>query len=239
MRINKFLASAGIGARRKVEGLIISGKVEVNCVKIENLATEINPQKDFVKVNGKIVSIEKRIYIIFNKPKGILTAVSDDRGRKSVRDLLNVDERIFPMGRLDRNSHGLLILTNDGDLAAKLLHPRFKIPKVYEVRANSTLGEKELAEFRQGIEIEGKKTALAKIKELPIKVGAKQKVYEVVLKEGRKRQIRKMFEALGYKVTDLKRTQFGPIKLLGLKEGQWRELTKQELTNLGKAAAIY
>lgn len=239
MRLNKFLASAGLGARRKVEELITSGKVEVNDVKIENLATEIDPQKDFVKVNGKIVSIEKKTYIIFNKPKGILTAVSDDRGRKTVRDLINVDERIFPVGRLDKNSRGLLILTNDGDLAAKLLHPRFKIPKVYEVRANSTLGEKELAEFRQGIEIEGKKTAPAKIKELSIKVGAKQRVYEVVLKEGRKRQIRKMFEALGHKVTDLKRVQFGPIKLTQLKEGQWRKLTKQELISLRKAAAIH
>ncbi len=239
MRLNKFLASAGLGARRKVEELITSGKVEVNDVKIENLATEIDPQKDFVKVNGKIVSIEKKTYIIFNKPKGILTAVSDDRGRKTVRDLINVDERIFPVGRLDKNSRGLLILTNDGDLAAKLLHPRFKIPKVYEVRVNSTLGEKELAEFRQGIEIEGKKTAPAKIKELSIKVGAKQRVYEVVLKEGRKRQIRKMFEALGHKVTDLKRVQFGPIKLTQLKEGQWRKLTKQELISLRKAAAIH
>jgi len=231
VRLNKFLAEAGLGSRRKVEELIKSGQVEVNDSTVTNLATFVDPQKDIVKAGGKTISIEEKVYVILNKPPGYLTTVTDERGRKAILDLVTVEERIFPVGRLDMNSRGLLILTNDGDLAAKLLHPRHKIPKTYIVKVNGQLSEEQLKVFRQGIEIDGRKTAPAKIN-FEFRISSFEFVYEVVLTEGRKRQIRRMFEALNYRVLDLKRVQIGPIKLGGLKEGSWRYLTDKELQKL-------
>ena len=229
MRLNKFLAEAGLGSRRKVEELIKSGKVEVSGLTVTNLATTVDSSKDIIKVGEQTISIEKKVYIILNKPPGYLTTVADERGRKTILDLVKVKERIFPVGRLDMNSRGLLILTNDGDLAAKLLHPRHKIPKTYVVKVNGQLSEEKLKAFRQGIEIDDKKTIPAKISHLAPRTSH---LYKVTLTEGRKRQIRRMFEVLGFKVLDLKRVQIGPLKLAGLKEGSWRFLTKEELARL-------
>ena len=236
MRLNKLLASAGLGSRRKVEELIKSGKVKVNDLTVTNLATVVNPQKDIIKAGGQVIAIEPKVYILLNKPPGYLTTVADERGRKTILDLVKVKERIFPVGRLDMNSRGLLILTNDGDLAVKLLHPRHKIPKTYIVKVNASLSEDQLDKFRKGIEIDGQKTAPAKIN-VECRV-LNVECYQVVLTEGRKRQIRRMFEALGFKVLDLKRVQIGPIKLSGLKEGNWRYSTDKELKKLKESISL-
>ena len=227
MRLNKYLAAAGFGARRKVEELIKAGKVSVNGTSVTDLATQVDPDKDIIHVEGQEARIEKKVYVLLNKPPGYITTAADERGRKTVLDLVKVNERIFPVGRLDKDSRGLLLLTNDGDLSAKLLHPRHETPKVYIVKADSKLRENELAEFAEGLDIESGKTAPAKIK--PVDSGP---TYEVILKEGRKRQIRLMFAALGHEVRNLKRTRIGSLELGNVQEGEWRYLRQDEVKRL-------
>lgn len=223
-----------MGARRKVEELIRAGSVKINNKVVSSVATKVDPAADTVKVNNRIVKIEPKVYILLNKPPGYLTTVSDERGRKTIVDLVKVKERIFPVGRLDKNSRGLLILTNDGDLADKLLHPKHKIEKTYEVKISKALTEIQLERFRQGLNIDGRKTAPSEIQLVHSRLKTKDLAlgYEVTLSEGRKRQIRRMFEVLGLKVLDLKRIQVGTLRIGRLKEGQWRYLTKREINNL-------
>ena len=234
MRLNKFLAESGFGARRKVEELIKSGKVKINNTPVTELSTQVDPEKDTVVVGGQPALIETKVYIMLNKPPGYLSTVLDERGRKTVLDLIKVEQRIFPVGRLDKDSRGLLLLTNDGDLSARLLHPRYKVSKTYIVKADATLTKDELDRFATGLKVEGKKTAPAKIKIIHNQRSTinYQPSYEVTLKEGRKRQIRLMFDALGRKTLDLKRIALGPLTLDDLREGEWRHLSREELKKL-------
>ena len=231
MRINKFLASAGLGSRRKVEQLILDGLVEVNGSVINNLACEIGDQ-DIVSVNGNFVSRYNNFYyVMLNKPKGYITSTSDDRGRKTVLDLLPNDMKMLkPVGRLDYNSEGLLILTNDGDVANKLTHPQNHIKKTYLVKIEGEMTDAQINKLENGIVVEGKKLLNCQVKKLECRERITK--LEVNIFEGKNRQIRKMFEAIGFLVIFLKRIQIGEIKLSGVDRGKFRFLNDNEINYL-------
>ncbi len=231
MRINKFLATCGVASRRKCDELILQGKVLVNKKKVTQLGLDVDEEKDEVVFNGEIVTLpETRVYYMLHKPKGYVTSASDDRGRKTVLDLVKSSARIFPVGRLDYDSEGLVLLTNDGELANMLTHPSFEIEKTYVAKIEGKILESELAVLRAGVVIDGKRTAKAKFKLLDF--DGKISRIEVKIKEGRNRQVRKMFEAIGHEVIFLKRTAIGGLKLGGLSRGEFRELKPEEVVYL-------
>ena len=234
MRLNKFLAQAGIASRRGADKLICEGRVSVNGRQVEDLGLKIDAEKDIVEVDGRRVKrIESPSYIMLNKPPGIIVSLKDNFGRPTVMDLLpSLKKRVFPVGRLDYNSQGLLLLTNDGQLAYRLTHPRFKIKKVYLVRIRGELEPKKISRLEKGIILDGKKTAPARIK--IIKSTSKGVYLSIEIYEGRKREIRKMLEAVGCSVVYLQRIKFGPLNLGNLKKGQWRYLTSREISLLKK-----
>ncbi len=237
MRLNKFLASCGVSSRRKCDELIFSGKVMVNGKIVKTPAYQVNPEKDEVIVNENIVKLPQKIYIALNKPEGVLCSLKDDFGRTLIIDLIpEIKERIFPVGRLDYNSEGLILLTNDGELSNRLIHPKFKVEKTYHVLIKGNIDEYSLKQLSEGIEINGEKTQPAKIKILNI--GKKTTFLEIIIKEGKKRQIRRMLKEVGYEVKKLRRVKFGPIKLGKLKKGEWRYLTKKEVEILYKITMI-
>lgn len=228
MRINKFMAENGIASRRASDKLIEDGAVEING-RVARLGDDVLPE-DVVRVNGNIVGHNKKSeYYIMNKPKGYLCTVSDDRGRKTVMDLLPPTAgRVFPVGRLDYDTEGLLILTNDGELAYKLTNPANEVPKTYVARIEGGVTEQILNRIRPGIEIEkGVVTKKCKIKILETR-----KEYtrvQIILTEGKNREIRKMFEAVGKKVIFLKRTKVGEINIQGMNRGEVRKLSQEEV----------
>lgn len=231
MRLQKYLAEAGVASRRKSEELIVQGRVEVNGTKITELGTRVVPG-DIVKVDGKAVRREeKQVYIMLNKPAGFVTTSKDQFSRKTVLDLIQgVEERIYPVGRLDYETSGLLLLTNDGELAFKLTHPGHQIEKVYHARISGFLDEKEIKSLEKGIKIEDYVTAPAKAR--LVEKLTDGSVWEITIHEGRNRQVRKMFEALGRTVLKLRRVATGPLKLEGLEEGKWRFLHDKEVKAL-------
>lgn len=229
MRINKFLAAAGIAARRECDKIIEEGKVTVNGA-VATLGMDVS-ESDEVLYNGVKVTVKTNEYYILNKPKGYITAVSDDRGRKTVLDLLPKSTgRIFPVGRLDYDSEGLLILTTDGDLAQRLSHPSHEIPKTYLVKVEGTLTEAALNPIRSGIEIDGYKTK--KCKAHIVETNKAYTKVHITITEGKNREIRKMFAAIGKEVMLLKRIKIGELTLKGLDRGAYRKLTKQEIAYL-------
>jgi pseudouridine synthase len=231
MRLNKFLASAGIGSRRKCDDYIVEGKVSVNGEVVQKLGIRIDELTDTITFEGNEVKFEKDfLYIILNKPKGIITSARDEYDRNTVLDLIPLKERLFPVGRLDQDTTGLVLLTNDGELANKLIHPKFKIPKTYHVFLNKVIRPKDIYHFERGILFDDKKTAPCKLSE--IRIIDNCSFIEVILYEGRKRQIRRMFYELGYKVFELDRIAFGPLTLAGIKRGEWRYLNKNEIARL-------
>ena len=213
MRINKYLALCGVASRRKVEEFIINGQVKVNDKVVTNLATDIDLKKDVVTVSGEKVSVaEEYVYYMLNKPKGYVCSVEDEKGRKTVLDLVHDDShRIFPVGRLDYNSEGMLILTNDGDLAQRLTHPSNEVEKKYIVKVEGSIVESELAVLRAGVVVDGEK--FGKCNVVLTNTDGKISRLEVVLKEGKNREIRRMFEAIGKNVIFLKRVSVGMLKL--------------------------
>lgn len=229
MRINKFLASAGVASRRECDKLIIEGKVKLNGKRAE-LGSEVN-EGDEVTVNGSQVTLKSNEYYILNKPKGYICSVSDDKNRKTVMDLMpkNVG-RIYPVGRLDYDSEGLLILTTDGELAQHLTHPSNAVPKTYMVKIEGTLKESDLNPIRSGIEIDGYVTK--KCKAHIVETDKAYTKVHITLTEGKNREIRKMFAAIGKQVTLLKRIKIGELSLRGLDRGAYRKLTKQEVAYL-------
>ena len=237
MRINKFLALCGIGSRRAVEEFILDGKVKINNKVVTNLATDIDTDKDKVLLNNKKVApILKHLYIALHKPKGCVTTVSDDKGRKTVLDYVDAkykQKRIFPVGRLDYDTEGLLILTTDGETTNRMMHPSNNLPKTYVARIEDEVAEAELEKLRRGIEVDGAKTKPCKVRRLEI-LDEKFTRIEVVITEGRNRQVRRMFEAVGKTVEFLKRTAIGEVKLGGLSRGEVRELTGREIEYLKK-----
>ncbi len=229
MRINKYLASSGIASRRECDRLIREGKILLNG-KIATLGLDV-VEGDEIKFNGNIVSVKKNEYYILNKPKGYICSVSDDKGRKTVLDLMpdNVG-RIYPVGRLDYDSEGLIILTTDGNLAQHLTHPSNEVPKTYLVRIEGTITENALNPIRSGIEIDGVMTK--KCKAHIVETNKEYTKIHVILTEGRNREIRKMFASIGKDVSLLKRIKIGEITLRGLDRGAYRKLNKQEVEYL-------
>ena len=231
-RLQKYIASCGIASRRKAEELITEGKVQVNGRKVTELGVKINPQKDKVKVNGQLLAQEKPVYYLLNKPKGVITSVSDPQGRETVLDYIkNETKRIYPIGRLDLYTEGLLLLTNDGVLAHNLLSPKKHIDKTYFAILDGPVGTKEQELFLQGLDIGDEKLAL------PAKLELTENENEVFItvQEGRFHQVKRMAQAVGRNVTYLKRISMGNLVLdPNLKKGEYRSLTEKELTSLKK-----
>ena len=231
MRINKFLAEKGVASRRHADEMISAGRVQINGA-VATLGANVE-ETDEVLVDGVLLSREekKEEYYIMNKPKGVICTVSDDRGRKTVMDLLpDSVGRVFPIGRLDYETEGLLILTNDGDLAFRLTHPTSEIPKTYLVRIEGTMTEKDLNPIRSGVELDGVLTK--KCKAHIVETDKAYTKVHITITEGRNRQVRRMFEAIGRSVAFLKRVSIGRLKLTGLDRGEVRPLTEQEIIYL-------
>ncbi len=236
-RLQKYLAGAGIASRRKCEELILQGRVEVNNFVVTELGTKVDPRKDIIKVDDKLVKYKEDkhcSYILLNKPKGYLTSLSDPFGRPTVLDLLKgVKERVFPVGRLDFNSEGLLILTNDGELAYALTHPAKEVEKVYIVKVKGIPSSEKLKTLSKGVTLKNNyKISPCNIYLLKTVNG--NAILKVKIKEGKKRQIRKMAEYIGHFVLKLRRIQTGPISLKGVKPGEYRYLNKEEIKSLKK-----
>jgi pseudouridine synthase len=233
IRLQKYLADAGIASRRKCEDLILKGLVSVNDQIVIELGTKINPEVDVVKYKNKIVKKEEQIkYLVLNKPVGYITSATDPRQRKTVLDLIKEKERLFPVGRLDYNSSGLLLITNDGDLTYRLTHPKHHISKTYQVKVEGSPKEEQLNRLRKGVDLGIYKTSKCHIKIL--RKDKKNTVVEVVLYEGKNRQIRRMFEFIGHPVITLERVAIGEIQLKNLKVGDYRKLTQDEINYLKK-----
>lgn len=231
-RLQKIIARAGLTSRRNAEKLILDGKVTVDGKIITELGVKADAQKNKIRVDGKILKFDaKKIYILLNKPRGYVCTVNDERGRKTVLDLVTgISERIYPVGRLDLNSEGLLLLTNDGELMNALIHPKFKIEKTYRVKISGNVTEEKLDELRAGIELEDGLTAPAEIFLLG------ENFVEITIHEGRNRQIRRMFAAIGCDVKRLKRVKFAGLTLDGVAVGKFRNLTGSEITFLKNLA---
>ena len=231
MRINKYLADKGIASRRHADEIIAAGRVTVNGV-VATLGVNVE-ETDEVLLDGEIISAQEKQdeYYIMNKPKGVVCTASDDRGRKTVMDFLpDGVGRVFPVGRLDFATEGLLILTNDGDLAFRLTHPKTEIPKTYMAKIEGTLTEKDLNPIRSGVEIDGELTK--KCKAHIVETNKTYTKVHITITEGRNRQVRRMFEAIGKNVEFLKRISIGQLKLSGLDRGQVRKLTEDEIAYL-------
>ena len=235
IRLQKYMSECGVASRRKSEEFIAQGKVKVNG-RVARIGDKINPKKDLVTLNGeKLKNEAKPIYIMLNKPRGYITTMSDEMGRKCVAELVRgAGARIYPVGRLDRESEGLLLLTNDGEFANMMTHPSCRIPKTYRVTVRPDISDKQLESFQNGMMIDGRKTAPAKATVLERQEN--RVVLEIVLFEGRNRQIRKMCEELSLDVARLRRMAVGPVKLGMLAVGNWRELTLPEVEKLVGAA---
>ncbi|MCL4536165.1 MAG: rRNA pseudouridine synthase [Nitrospirae bacterium] len=230
-RIQKILAQMGIASRRKAEELIEEGRVTVNG-KVAALGMKADPAKDHIKVDGRLlIRPEPKIYLMFNKPVGVVTSLSDPEGRPTIKDFLKgIKYRVFPVGRLDYDSEGLLLITNDGDFAHSILHPSRKIPKTYVAKMKGIIDEAEMEKLRRGVRLEDGLTAPAKVKR--IRKADNNSWVEITIYEGRKRQIRRMLENVGYPVIRLKRIAINGIKLGDLKSGEIRHLTNEEIKRL-------
>jgi pseudouridine synthase len=237
-RIQKLMAQAGLGSRRACEKLIDAGKVRVNG-RTAKLGDKADPNTDKIEVNGRPIKLlrnqEEYIYVALNKPKGVLSSLEDEmqQGRRTVRDLVRLPGHIYPVGRLDKQSMGLMLMTNDGNLAHKLTHPRYGHEKTYRVTIEGKIDEETLNQWRRGIYLDGRKTIPATIK--IINQGPNFTLLEIIMREGRKRQIRRIANMLGFPVTHLVREKIGPIALGNLKPGEWRNLSRGEIAALKKA----
>lgn len=235
IRIQKLLADAGFCSRRRAEALIQEGKVQKNGRKVK-LGDKASP-KDLITVEGQKVSIPRKKtyrYLMLHKPRGYVTTVSDELERRCVMDLLeDVEERVYPIGRLDRNSEGLLLLTNDGNFANNIMHPSRHVTKTYRVTVRPDINDEQLVALADGVELDGRKTLPANV--LVVNKEPGRVVLQITIKEGRNRQIRRMCEAVGLEVARLRRTSIGPIKLGMLKPGSYRDLTAEELRAIRNA----
>jgi len=247
VRLNKFIAGSGFTARRKADELIAEGRVTVNSEVVISLGTKINPDEDTVRVDGELIKppSEKKgklIYILLNKPAGYVTTTSDEKNRPTVLDLVNSPkakhQRIYPIGRLDYDTEGLLLLTNDGELANKLMHPKYGVYKSYIVKINKPIDEKSLKRLREGVRIDKGKGPSASVRTSEAKVSVVPKTegrqLRISIHEGRNRQVRKMLEAIGCYVRKLKRIEYANLNLKGLREGEWRYLNGEEIKKLKK-----
>lgn len=235
-RLQKIISQAGIASRRAAESIILEGRVEVDGQVIRELGGKYDPELVEIRVDGKIISApEAHVYYLLNKPKGYVSTASDERGRRTVLDLLpEIKERIYPIGRLDMNTEGLLLLTNDGELMNGLLHPRYEVQKTYVARIATGLSEAALRALREGVKLEDGLTAPARVRVLETAPGRTR--VEVTIHEGRNRQVRRMFKAVGHEVLALKRTAFAGLSLEGVRRGEHRALTEEEIRSLYEKA---
>jgi 23S rRNA pseudouridine2605 synthase len=238
MRLNRFLARAGVASRRTADRLIATGRVRVNGSIVTSMGAKVDSGSDSVEVDGRPVALPEALtYVILNKPPGYVVTLSDPQGRPTVADLVaDVDARIVPVGRLDAQTEGLLILTDDGDLAHRVAHPSFELDKVYEVVASGVLSEASRERLESGIELDGRMTAPAAVRVLSC--SRNTTIAEVTIHEGRKRQVRRMLEAVGHPVRRLKRTRVGPLTLGDLPSGRWRPMSAVELRALRASVGL-
>ena len=230
-RLQKYIARCGVTSRRKAEELITNGSVKVNGTVVTELGTKIDPDNDVVTVDNKKISESGSFtYIKLYKPEGYVTTVKDQFGRKTVIDLIQIKDRIYPIGRLDYNTSGLLLLTNDGDLANKLMHPKYHIYKTYVAEVDGHISDEAITMLKNGVKIEDYKTAPARVK--LIKHSVNTSTVQVSIYEGKNRQVRKMLDAVGHSVLSLKRISFGQINLDDLKPGTWAYLNNEEINFL-------
>ncbi len=230
-RVQKLIAQAGIASRRKAEELILQGKVKVDGVIISELGYKAK-KGAVIEVDGKAIEKEEKVYFVLNKPKNVLSSVSDDRGRKTVVDLIAVSKRIFPIGRLDYDTTGVLLLSNDGDFANELIHPRYHVEKEYDVTIKGILKSEDIKNLQNGIVLDGKKTLPAKVVVINKDLKTNISNLQLTIKEGRNHQVKKMMEYFGFKVTKLNRKRFGCIDLKGLNIGEYRKLKPFEIKKL-------
>jgi 23S rRNA pseudouridine2605 synthase len=237
-RLQKILSQAGIASRRAAERLMLEGRVTVNGVTVRELGTKADASHDDIRVDGaRVRAPERHRYLLLTKPRGYVTTRSDPERRPTVIDLLGgVKEYVYPVGRLDYDSEGLLLLTNDGDLAARLMHPRHGVARVYEARVLGVPDAHDISRLSRGLLVEGRKTEPADIALLPRGRDSEHATLVVTIREGRNRQVRNMCEAIGHPVTHLRRVAIGPLRDARLKPGQWRELSDDEVRRLRAAA---
>ncbi|MEX3616210.1 pseudouridine synthase [Paenibacillus glucanolyticus] len=236
-RLQKIMAQAGVASRRKCEELILEGKVQVNGETVTELGTKADPAQDMITVSGKPIKHEKKVYVMLNKPKGVITSASDPEGRKIVSDYLKgIKERVYPIGRLDYDTEGLLLLTNDGEFANLLSHPKYHVPKTYLATVKGVPHGTELDKLRQGIMLEDGMTSPAEVEYKDVDPDNKQSVISITIHEGRNRQVRRMFEAIFHPVLRLKRISYGDLLLQNLKRGLYRHLTADEINQLMQMA---
>lgn len=230
-RLQKVIAQAGVCSRREAEALILEGRVRVNGVVVDRLGVRVDPGRDRVEVDGKLLLLEPKAYIVLHKPKGVITSVRDPRGRRTVLDLLpRTGLRLYPVGRLDFDTSGLLLLTNDGELAFRLTHPSFGVEKVYVADVKGRITAEAIRRLERGVLLDDGLTAPAKVRLLWRGKGASR--IEIAIHEGRNRQVRRMAEAVGFPVIELVRVRFGPLTLGALKPGQHRSLRPGEVREL-------
>ena len=238
IRLNRFLSMCGIASRRKAEELIKNNRVSVNSIIIRDPAYKVDPEKDTVKIDGKEIKPERNRYIILNKPPLYLTTLGEDKkGRKTIKELIkDVKERVYPVGRLDYNTEGLLILTNDGELANRILHPRYKLCKVYIAEVRGIIGKNKLKKIKEGTALEDGFAKPDDVDVLRYKKG--NTIIRIVFHEGRKHLVKRYMAKFGNPVLKLKRIAIGPIRLGNLKRGEYRDLTDRELTDLKRSVGL-
>lgn len=231
MRINRYLASSGVASRRAAESLVLAGRVAVNGATVQDLATTVKPGVDRVEVDGKAVAPPKAFtYWMLHKPAGVLTTAKDPQGRDTVMGLLPASPRVFPVGRLDQDTSGLLLLTNDGSLSHRVLHPKYHVEKEYWAWVEGGPEDKALNRLRRGVRLEDGKTAPARVDVLEQQ--RNRSLLMIVITEGRNRQVRRMLDAVGHPVVTLHRARLGPLTLDGLAEGRFRDVSRQEIRAL-------
>ena len=231
MRLNKFLSNSGVASRRKCDQIILDGKVTVNGKVVNELGVNINEKRDKIEVEGKEIKLPSSfVYIKLNKPKGYACTAHDEKGRKTIYDLIDCEERLFSIGRLDYDTEGLILLTNDGNFANMVAHPKYALEKEYQVTIEGEIKESELAVLRKGVVVNGERMPSAKVSLLSIENNLSK--VSVIINEGQNRQVRRMFEAIGRDIKLLKRVRIGTVKLGGLMRGKYKDLTEDELNAL-------
>lgn len=233
MRLNKYLAECGVDSRRNCDNIIKEGRIKINGKVVAEMGYDVNVDNDSVSFDGRAVKPARFSYVMLHKPKGYVTTVKDDKQRKTVMELVSdIKLRLFPVGRLDYDTEGLLLLTNDGDLANKLTHPKHEVSKTYIAKVEGTVSESDLGKLRAGFEIDGKQTGTSAVQLLEFNIEDNTSRIELVIKEGRNHQIKKMLEAIEKKVVFLKRSAIGELKLGGLTRSTYRYLTDKEIAYL-------
>ncbi len=230
-RLQKVIANSGFTSRRKAEEYITKGLVKVNGNIVYELGTKVN-YNDLIEVNGYIIKNENKVYYLLNKPRGVITSTSDDKGRKTVVDLIKTNIRIYPVGRLDYDTTGALILTNDGEFANMIMHPKSQLDKVYIAKINGLIGKRQLQTLERGVYIDGIKTSKAKARIKKYDKKTNTSIVELIIHEGKNHQVKKMFESIGYKVLKLKRERISFLDVNNLKSGEYRVLNPKEIKKL-------